>query len=147
MMVKIKQALNLIEGNQQMNLSAIEQGLGWLFFIPGFEGDGFLGAEIFSKKRDENGGLFFSVLLEFTRLGRFQANVAMMESGMSVRILMDDEGKAKIVKDNLNLLEKGLDGLGVKNLIVSCDVRKREETIEGMMPDIRRPKPAVSIIV
>ncbi len=147
LMMKIKQALNLIEGNQQLNLSAMEQGLGWLFFIPGFEEDGFLGAEIFSKKRDEKGGLFFSVLLEFTQLGRFQANVAMIESGTSVRILMDDEGRAEIVQDNLHLLEKGLNALGVKNLTVSCDVRKGEETIEEMMPDIKRRKPAVSILV
>ena len=147
LVMKIKQALNLIEGNQQMNFSALEQGLGWLFFIPGFEEGGFLGAEIFSRKRDETGGLFFSVILEFTQLGRFQANVAMTDSGMSVRILMNEEGKAKIVKDNLHLLEKGLNALGVKNLIVSCDVRKGEETIEEMMPEIRRPKPAVSIVV
>jgi hypothetical protein len=146
-LMKIRQALNLIEGNQQVNLSALEQGLGWLFFIPGFEEDGFLGAEIFSRKRDEKGGLLFSVLLEFTQLGRFQANVAMTESGTSVRILMDDEAKARVVKDNLYLLEKGLNGMALKNLIVTCDVRNGEETIEEMMPDIARRKPGVSIIV
>jgi hypothetical protein len=147
LMVKIKQALNLIEGNQQLSLSALEQGMGWLFFIPGFTEDGFLGAEIFSRKRDEKGGLFFSVLLEFTKLGRLQANVGMMESGTSVRILMDDVKKAKLVNENLQLLEKGISALGIKNLTVSCDVRRGEETIEEMMPDIRRRKPGVSILV
>lgn len=147
LMVKIRQALNLIEGNQQMNLSALEEGLGWLFFIPGFERDGFLGAEIFSKKSDEKGGIFFSVLLEFTQLGRFQANVSMMESGMSVRILMDDEDKAKIVNESLHLLEKGLSALDIRNVKVSCDVRRGEETIEDMVPDIRKRKQNVSIVV
>jgi len=147
MVIRIRQALNLIEGNQHLNLSAIEEGLGWMFFIPGLEKDGFLGAEIFSKKKDEKGGIFFSVLLEFTRLGRFQANVSMMESGMSVRILMDDEVNAKIVNENLHLLEKGLSALNIKNVKVSCDVRKGEETIEDMVPALKTRKQNVSIVV
>ncbi|MBN1627588.1 MAG: hypothetical protein JW944_13775 [Deltaproteobacteria bacterium] len=145
--VKIRQALNLIEGNQQLNLSTLEEGLGWMFFIPGFEKDGFLGAEIFSKKRDEKGGIFFTVLLEFTRLGRFQANVSMIESGMFVKIIMDDENKAKIVNDNLHFLEKGLSALDIKNVKVSCDVRKGEETIEDIVPNLRKRKKNVSIVV
>lgn len=147
LVAKIRQALNLIEGNQQINLSTLEEGLGWLFFIPGLERDGFLGAEIFSKKRDEKGGIFFSVLLEFTQLGSFQANVYMMESGMSVKIFMDDEDKAKIVNENLHLLEKGLSALDIKNVKVSCDVRKEEETIEDMVPDLKKRKQNVSIVV
>ncbi len=147
LMLKVKHALNLVEGNQQMNLSALEQGLGWLFFIPGFEEDGFLGAEIFSRKRDEDGGLFFSVLLEFTQLGRFQANVAMTESGTSVRILMDDQGRAEVVKENLHVLEKGLNALGVKNLAVSCDVRKAGDIPEGIAEIVAKHKLSVNLIV
>jgi len=145
--LKIKQALNLIEGNQNLNLSALEEGLGWLFFIPGLEEDGFIRAEIFSRKRDEKGGLFFSVLLEFTQLGRFQANVAMIESGTTVRILMDDEDKARMVKGNIHLLEKGLNAMGVKDLTVSCDVRRGDETEESMIPALKRRTQTVSIVV
>lgn len=145
--VKIRQALNLIEGNQQLNLSALEEGLGCMFFIPGLEKDGFLGAEIFSKKRDEKGGIFFSVLLEFTKLGRFQANVSMIKSGISVRILMDDEDKAKTVNENLRFLENGLSALDIKNVKISCDVRKGDETIEDMVPDLKKRRQKVSIVV
>lgn len=145
--VKIKQALNLIEGNQYLNLSALEEGLGWLFFIPGFEEDGFIGAEIFSRKRDERGGIFFSVLLEFTRLGRVQANVAMTDSGTSVKILMDDEEKAGVVRDNLHLLEKCLGALDIRNITTSCDVRKGEETEESATSDLKRRTQTLSIVV
>ena len=145
--VKIKKALDLIEGNQQLNLSVLEERLGWLFFIPGFEEDGFMGAEIFSKKRNEKGSLFFSVYLEFTRLGRVQANVEMTDSGTSVRILVDDQEKARIVNDNLYLLEKDLNALDVKNITISCDVRKGEETEESAMTDLKRRTRTVRIAV
>lgn len=147
LMLKIKQALSMIEGNQQLGLSTLEQGLGWLFFVPGLEKDGFLGAEIFSRKRDEKGGIFFSVLLDFTRLGRFQANVAMTESLTSVRILTDDGEKARLVEGNLELLEKGLRALGIKNLHISCDIRKEEEALEEMIPELKKRTQTVSILV
>jgi len=56
--MKVKQALNLIEGNQQINFSALEDGLGWFFVIPGAEKDGFNKAEVFVKKRGEGNGNF-----------------------------------------------------------------------------------------
>jgi hypothetical protein len=145
--VKLKQALGLIEGNQQINLSALEQELGWLFFIPGREEDGFNGAEVFIKKKNDKSETYFSVLLDFTALGRFEANVAMMGHRTSIRILMDDEKKTKIVNDNLPLLEKGLRALGIKELNVSCDVRKGYEPEERIISGIKKRTQAVSIIV
>ena len=145
--IKIKQALNLIEGHQQLNLTAVEEGLGWLFFIPGLEEDGFIKGEIFAKKGDKKGGMFFSVLLEFTQLGRFQANVNMIEAGMSVRILMDNKEKANIVKENLPILEKGLNALGIKGLVLSCEVRSQDENASVIPPEVLARSKRVNIVI
>jgi len=145
--MKVKQALNLIEGNQHLNLSTLEEGLGWLFFIPGLEKDGFSKAEIFVKKGDGKSGIFFSVLLEFTQLGRFEANVSMTGSKTSIKILMDDEEKAKIVNDDLHMLEKGLSVLGITDVVVSCAVRKGDEIAGGIPPDFLGRLQTVNIVI
>ena len=144
---KIKHAINLIDGNQQLNLAAVEEGLGWLFFIPGLEEDGFIRGEIFAKKGDKKGGMFFSVLLEFTRLGRFQVNVNMIQDGISVRILMDSEEKADIVKKDLPVLEKGLKALGIKGLALSCDVRRQDENAGVIPPAVLARAKRVNIVI
>jgi hypothetical protein len=132
--LKVKQALSLIENMQLHNLSALEDGLGWLFFIPGSM-DGFSKAEVFFKKGDASNGTSFSVLAEFTRLGRFEARVTMMDSMTSIRILTDDKEKAEIVNGSLSLLEAGIKALGVNNVALSCDVRKATD-IPGEVPGI-----------
>lgn len=145
--MKVRQALNLIEGNQMLNLSSLEEGLGWLFLVPGLQNDGFRKAEIFAKKGDGRAGISFSVLLDFTKLGRFEANVSMTGPKTSVRILTDDPEKAGIVNDNLHLLEKGLRALGMKDLNISCDVRKPTDMPGGLAPDFAGRSPSVNLII
>lgn len=144
---KVRHALNLIENNQNLNLSALEDGLGWLFFIQGLAKDGFNEAEVFVKKREHNNGISFSVLTEFTQLGRFEAHVSMTAAGISVRILMDDKDKAGIVSENLPMLEAGLKTLGLNNIALSCDVRKAEDITGGLEGHLTRPSQAVNITV
>jgi hypothetical protein len=144
--MKVKQALNLIEGNQQLNLSTLEQGLGWLFVIPGLE-DAFSNAELFVKKGDGKNGIFFSLLLEFTQLGRLEANVSMIESRTSIKILMDDEEKTGIVNDNLPLLEAGLKALGMADVKVSCDVRNGDTVIGSLSPTLSGRSKTVNIVI
>jgi len=145
--LKIKQALNLIEGNQLLNLSALEEGLGWLFLIPGLEKDGFNKAEVFVKKGDGKSGIFFSVLLEFTQLGRFEAGVSMIGPRTSVKILMDDKDMAGIVKDNLPMLEAGLKAIGMTDLNLSCDVRKATDVPGGLVPGLAGRSQTLNIII
>jgi hypothetical protein len=144
---KVRHALNLIENNQNLNLSALEDGLGWLFFIQGLEKDGFCKADVLVKKGKNNKGISFSVLAEFTRLGRFEAHVSMTASGISIRILMDDEDKAGIVNDNLPVLEAGLKTLGLNNISLSCDERKATDLTEGLAGYLPRPSQAVDIVI
>jgi hypothetical protein len=147
MAAKVKQALNLIEGNQLLNLSSLEDGLGQLFFIPGVEKDGFNKAEVFLKKRNKGKGISFSVLVEFTQLGRFEADVSMMESMVSIRILMDDKEKAGIVKDNLSALESGIKELGINNVALSCDVRKATDIPGGLAGIYAGRSQTVNIVI
>jgi hypothetical protein len=147
LILKIKQATNLIEGNQLLNLSSLEKGLGWLFSIPGSIEDGFRDGKIFVKKGDGKSGIFFSVFLEFTQLGSFEADVSMMESMISVRIIMDDKKKARMVKDDISLLEKGLKAVGMTDVIVSCDVRKENETAGSLSSEFLNRSQGVNIVI
>jgi hypothetical protein len=144
---KVKQALNLIEGNQLLNLTTLEDGLGWLFVIPGLEKDGFNKAEIFLKKGDGKSGVFFSVLLEFTQLGQFEANVSIIESRTSIRILTDDEEKAGFVNDNLPMLDAGLKALGLCDVAISCAVRKATDIPGGLIPALAGRSRDINIVI
>jgi len=147
LIARVKHALNLIENNQNLNLSALEEGLGWLFFIQGLAENGFEKADVLVKKHENSNGTSFSILAEFTKLGRFEAHVTMMASGISVRILMDDRDKAGIVNNNLPTLEAGLKALGLSNITLSCDEIKITDTAGGLPGYLPRPSQAVNIVI
>jgi hypothetical protein len=144
---KVKQALNMIEVNQLINLTTLEDGLGWLFVIPGLEKDGFNKAEIFLKKGDGKSGDFFSILLEFTQLGQFEANVSMIESRTSIRILTDDEEKAGFVNDNLPMLYAGLKALGLGDVAISCTARKSTDIPGGLSSSLACRSRNINIVI
>jgi hypothetical protein len=130
--LKVKQALALIENLQIQNLASLEDRLGLLFCIPGLAKDGLNSAEVFVKKRrGSDNGISFSVQAEFSRLGRFDADISMMNSMTSIRILTDDKEKADIVNDNLSILESGIKALGFNNVALSCNARKASD-LSGM---------------
>ena len=124
MVSKVKQAIFLIEQDQFQNLTGIREDQGWLVHIPGFMEDGFINAEFFFPKDEKKEGLYFSILLEFTRLGQIEFDVSIIDSVMGIKIFTEDKERADLIAENQNLLIKGLENLGIKISSIQCDVRE-----------------------
>ena len=120
---QVSQGLGLIEQDQLLNLSSLEEDLGWFWFIPGNVDDGFEKAELFVRKQQEE-GFYFSILLEFTHLGQMEADISMVKTIINVKIRLQDAERADFVTKNLYLLEKGLQDAGFKTGSLACEVKE-----------------------
>ena len=147
LLLQAREAIHLIEQDQFLNLSSLEEELGWFWFIPGKGEEGFRKAEVFAEKGKEGEGLYFSMLLEFTRLGEMEVEVSLVGSVVGVNILLQDEERVDFITNQLPLLEAGLkkEGMTVGQLI--CDV-KANQTIE--MPPfsgIKGAPPSIHLVI
>ena len=63
--VKVREAINLIEQEQIMNINIMRQGIGWLVHLPFINDEDFFSSELFvEKEKDES--LHFSLLLDMS---------------------------------------------------------------------------------
>jgi hypothetical protein len=129
--LRINQALNIIEQDQFLNLSSIKEGLGWLLNIPCTGENGFNRAEIFLRKNKEDKGLSFSIYLELTRLGRLEMKVSIIESLIGINIFTEDSEKAEFINENIHMLEKSLQALGMSTGTIRCEVKKIQEGVDS----------------
>ena len=121
---KVKQTIFLVEQDQFQNLPGIRENPGWLIHVPGFIEDGFIEAELFFKKKENEEGFHFSILLEFSRLGQIEFDVSIIDSVMGIKILTEDEEKAGLIAENQHVLIEGLRNLGIKTGAIHCEVRE-----------------------
>ena len=122
----LKKALFLIEQDQFLNLASIKEGFGWFWFMPGNTEGGFQGAELFVKKKGEEDELAISLLLEFTKLGKMQADISIVNSCTCVKICAEDRQRADIITENLPILKKNLQALGMSIGTITCDVKESQ---------------------
>ena len=125
--VKIREALFLIERDQFLNLSAMKEGLGWFWYIPGLAEDGFKNTELFVKKGKKEEGIYFSILLEFTFLGHVEIDASIIESIIGIKISVEDAEKASFVTKNLPILEKSIQDTGIATGKIVCDIKERQD--------------------
>ncbi|MFH1491613.1 MAG: hypothetical protein ABII06_22105 [Pseudomonadota bacterium] len=123
LLLQVREAIHWIEQDQFLNLSSLEEGLGWLWVIPGMEEEGFRRAEVFGEKREEGEGFYLSMFLEFTRLGDVEVGVSLEQSVIGVRIFLEDEEKAGFINRDLPLLESGLRDAGLTVGRMLCEVK------------------------
>jgi hypothetical protein len=129
--LKIKQALNIIEQDQFINLSSIKEGLGWLLNIPCIGKDGFRRSEIFIKKNKKGECVSFIIFLELTRLGIIEINVSLIESLIGINLFAEDSGKVAFINDNIHMLEESLKDLGISIDAIHCDIKKIQDDIDS----------------
>ena len=127
MVSKIRHAILLIEQDQLQNLSGINEGGNWFFFVPQLMDEGLRGAEFSFKKMKKGEGIFFSVLLDFTHLGEIEFHVTLTGSIIEIGIWAETTEKARFVRENLGTLEKALHGLGLTTGPIVCNGREMEE--------------------
>ena len=142
---KVREAISLIEQDQFMNLSLVREDGGLFLFVPGYAEDGFKQGELYVKGGKGSKGVSVSMHLEFTWLGRVDVAVTLVESLVTVQILLEDEERAGLVTANLPALEAGLKDTGLALGSLGCRVRESrardempllEEDIAGHSIDV-----------
>jgi len=147
LVLKIKQAIDLIEQNQFLNLSSIREGAGFFFFVPGLADEGFKKAEVFVKNDEKENGLHLTLFLEFTRLGQMEVAVSVVESVISVKILVQDDETAKFITENLPLLEAGLQDEGMTIGTIFCDIKEKQGFEMTPFSDGKIPTPSIHLVI
>lgn len=146
--LKVREALQLIEQDQFLNLTSLREEAGWCFFVPGLQEEGFLGAEVFVSKESKGGEIRFIMLLEFSELGQMEVMLTIQEAVLNARILLEDEGRAALVREHLSLLEESLRDGGIKAGTIACGVREAEDPDStGPFPDGPGAVPGVDLLI
>lgn len=122
--LKVREALQRVEQDQFLNLTSLREEAGWCFFIPGFQEEGFLGAEVLVAKGRKGEEIRFTMLLEFGELGRMEVDLTLRDAVLSARILLEDEERAAYVREHLPLLEGALREGGIKAGAMVCGVQE-----------------------
>jgi hypothetical protein len=123
---KVTEAVSLIEQEQILNLSLLREDGGVLLFVPGHAEDGFKQGELYVKGAKGSEGVSISMHLEFTWLGQVDVAVTLVESLLTVQILLEDGERAGLVTTNLPVLEAGLKETGFVLGSLGCRVREGE---------------------
>jgi hypothetical protein len=147
LLLQAREAIHWIEQDQFLNLSSLEEGLGWLWVIPGMEKEGFRKAEVFGEKREKDEGFYLSMFLEFTRLGEVEVGVSLDQSVIGVKIFLDDEEKAGFINRHLHLLESGLRGAGLTVSGTLCEVKKDQTSADHPFAGRTGGAPSIHLII
>ncbi len=126
--INIREALNLIEQEQVMNLDTIRDGIGWFVNLPFINNDDFLSSELFIKKSKE-GGLHFSMLLDMTFTGIMDIDVLFLKETASITINVENEKTRDMIIENAHELEEAFKKAGFMTGKIRCEVK------ENVLPD------------
>jgi hypothetical protein len=126
--INVREALNLIEQEQLMNLDTMRDGIGWFVNLPFVNNEDFLSSELFIKKSKE-GGLHFSMLLDMTFTGRMNVDALMLDKTASILINVENEKTRDIIAENAHELEQAFKEAGFMIGKIRCEVK------ENIVPD------------
>lgn len=145
LLLKIREALHLIEQEQMLNLCSLKEGVGWFWFIPGLKENGLTRAEVFAGRDPSQEGIRFSLFLELSRLGAMEAEIFAVASHVDVKIWLDEEKKADFVNRHLPLLAEALQESGMRPASLSCGVRERTDL--NPFGDGRWAVPSIHVVI
>jgi hypothetical protein len=124
MLARAREALQFIEQDQLLNLASIRDGLGWYWYIPGFEKEGFQGGEIFSKGHKDGEGITLTLLLQLNHLGLIKVDLSHFEKAIHVKIVAKEEETVDFIDQHLHELKKRFEKRGMSPGILKCEVDK-----------------------
>jgi hypothetical protein len=116
----VTHGLRLIEQDQMLNLSSLGEDLGWFWFIPGDPEQGIQRAEVFFKKRDDQGALRFHLFVDLTRAGKMEAAMCFQMDRLDVDIGVEDQARMDLVKAAAGDLADNLGRAGFNVGRLSC---------------------------
>jgi hypothetical protein len=126
--INVREALNLIEQEQVMNLDTMRDGIGWFVNLPFVNNDDFHSTELFIKKPKE-GGLHFSMLLDMTFTGMMNIDVLFLKETASIMINVENEKTKEFILESAHELEDAFKKAGFMTGKIRCEVK------ENVVPD------------
>jgi hypothetical protein len=145
--MKVKQALHIIEQDQLFNLSSAREDLGWLWFIPGLEDEGFRKAEVFYIREHGEKEIRFSILLEFIWLGELDVQVYMLGKRINVRIQAEDAEKADYLRAHLPSLASGLQEAGMSPGMITCEIREGQDMETSPSVGVNPQRTSIDVLI
>jgi hypothetical protein len=130
--VNVREALNLIEQEQVMNLDTIRDGIGFFVSLPFVNRDDFISSGLFIKKSKE-GGLHFSIFLDMTFTGKMNIDTLFLNETASVMINVENEKTREMIIENAHELEEAFKNAGYITGRIRCEVKENvvpDETVE-----------------
>ena len=130
--MKVREALNLIEQEQIMNLNAIREDLGWFMHLPFINDDDFLSSE-FHVKENKEGALHFSLFLDMSFAGKMNLDVSIIKDTAGIHIDVEKEETKRLITENINELEIVFKGIGINTSNIRCEVKEKiiaNDTVE-----------------
>ncbi len=131
--VKVREALNLIEQEQIMNINVMRQGIGWFVHLPFIDDDDFLSSELFVEK-DKDKSLHFSLLLDMSFTGKMNIDVLLTSDTFGIHIDVEKKETKDFIMENADMLENAFKKAGLKTGTIRCEVLDKivtDEAVEG----------------
>jgi hypothetical protein len=119
---KVDRLLSIVQTHQTLSLSAIREGWGWYWFIPGADEREFRHGEVFGRKSGDGETHHIQMNLSFTRLGEIRVSGLLRENDVSIDIRVTESRIASFLEGNLFLLEDGLRRKGLKIGRLTCEL-------------------------
>lgn len=141
---KAKEALECIRDQQLLNLHGGPHG--WYGFLPGSDDAAFRQAEFFGKSLPDNGEHRLSLQMEFSRLGRVEADLTLGPFGLRCVLRAEDRERAAMISNHLGDLEASLrKRAGISLSVLRCELKEGDKPPDFVW-DPGTP-PAIDIVI
>lgn len=122
--MKVREALNLIEQEQIMNLNTIRNEIGWFMHLPFINDDDFLSSEFFVKENKED-FLHFSLFLDMSFTGKMNIDVSIRKDTVGIQIDVENEETKGFIMESINELEDAFKDMGINTSNIRCEVKDK----------------------
>ena len=121
--IKVREALNLIEQEQIMNLNTMREDLGWLVHLPFINDEDFLSSELLVKK-EKDASLHFSLFLDMSFTGKMNIDVSIIKDIAGIHIDVEKEETKGFIMESINELEQAFKDMGIKAGNIRCEIKE-----------------------
>ncbi len=133
--MKVREALNLIEQEQIMNLNTMREDLGWFMHLPFINDDDFLSSE-FHVKENKEGALHFSLFLDMSFTGKMNIDVSVTKDTAGIDIDVEKEETKEFILESISELEDAFKDMGINISNIRCEVKEKILVSEALETDI-----------
>ena len=134
-LIKAREALNLIEQEQIINLNSIREDLGWIVHLPFVNDEDFYSAEFFVKD-NKDGRLHFSLFLDMRFTGKMNIDVSLLKGTAGIQIDVEKEETKGFITENIGEIENAFKNMGINAGNIRCEVKEKIVVYDTVETDI-----------